>query len=132
MKTIDTALVVPPTVTPEQLAGFKGFLLSMADSSMGYIELNQKNFPASEQHFKAAIEVYKGADGDPMAFLRLAIAQDNQRKYSEAITNVDKAIQMAETQKNNQVMNMAKNEKDRLSKLTAGSSQPAKATPAKQ
>jgi tetratricopeptide (TPR) repeat protein len=123
VKTMDTALVVPPTVTPEQLANLKGFLLSMANSSMGYIELNQKNYPASETHFKAAIDAYKGPDVDPIAYLRLAIAQDNQKKYSEAIANADKAVQTAQAQKNDQVANMAKNEKDRLTQLTAGSDQ---------
>jgi tetratricopeptide (TPR) repeat protein len=120
IKTIDTALVVPPNLAPEQLASLKGFLLSMANGSMGYIELNQKNYPASEQHFKAAIDAYKGPDGDPIAYLRLAIAQDNQKKYTDAMTNADKAVEMAQAQKNDQVANMAKNEKDRLSKLTAG------------
>lgn len=119
--TIDTALVVPPTVTPEQLAGVKSFLISMADSAMGYIELSQKNYVASEQHFKAAIDASKGSDGDPITYLRLAIAQDNQKKYSDAMANADKAVQLAQTQHNDQVVNMGKNEKDRLSKLTANS-----------
>ena len=51
---------------------------------MGYIELSQKNYVASEQHFKAAIDASKGSDGDPITYLRLAIAQDNQKKYSDA------------------------------------------------
>lgn len=126
ISTINTALVVPPTVTPEQLAGVKGFLISMADSAMGYIELKQKNFAASEQHFKAAIDASKGTDGDPMTYLRLAIAQDNQKKYTDAMANSDKAIELAQAQHSDAVVGMAKNEKDRLSKLTASASQPAK------
>ncbi len=132
VKTINTALVVPPTITPEQLAELKGFLLSMAESSIGYIELSQKNYVSSEQDFKAAIDANKSPDSDPMTYLRLAIAQDNQKKYAEAMGNVDKAIHVAQSQNNSQVMNMAKNEKDRLSKLTAGPSQVAKPPVEKQ
>ena len=123
--------MVPPNVSAEQLAGLKAFLLSTAESAMGYIELNQKNYPASEQHFKAAIVAEKG-DAEPMAYLRLAIAQDNQRKYAEAMANAEKALQQAEAQKNPSVASMAKNEKDRLSKLALGAAPEPKPTAPKQ
>jgi len=131
VKDIDTALVVPPTLTPEQLAGLKAYLISMADSAMGYIEMNQKVYPASEQHFKAAIDANKGGD-DPVVYLRLAVVQDYQKKYSDAMTTIDKALQVAEAQKNEPVANMAKSEKDRLSKLAAGSAAPPKPAAIKQ
>jgi tetratricopeptide (TPR) repeat protein len=132
VKKIDTALVVPPNVTPEQVAGLKAFLISMANAAMGYIELNQKNYATSEQHLKAAIDATHGGEQDPVTYLRLAVAQDNQKKYADAMTNVDKALQVAEAQKNEPVVNMAKSEKDRLSKLTTGAGTPPKPAAIKQ
>jgi tetratricopeptide (TPR) repeat protein len=131
VKDINT-LVVPPTLTPEQVAGLKAYLVSMADSAMAYIEMNQKLYPASEQHFKEAIDANKGADADPVTYLRLAVVQDYQKKYSEAMTTIDKALQVAESQKNEPVVNMAKSEKDRLSKLTTGAGTPPKPAAIKQ
>ena len=126
VKDIDTALVVPPSLTPEQVAGLKAYLISMADSAMGYIEMNQKVYPASEQHLKAAIDANKSADADPVVYLRLAVVQDYQKEYTDALTTIDKALQVAESQKNDAVATMAKSEKDRLSKLTTGSGTPPK------
>jgi tetratricopeptide (TPR) repeat protein len=131
VKDIDT-LVVPPSLTPEQVAGLKAYLISMADSAMGYIEMNQKLYPASEEHFKAAIDANKGVDADPVVYLRLAVVQDYQKKYNDAMTTIDKALQVAESQKNDPVTNMAKSEKDRLSKLVAGAGAPPKPAAIKQ
>jgi hypothetical protein len=56
------------------------------------------------------------------------VVQDNLQKYPEAIVSANKSIELAQAQNNTSVLNMAKSEKDRLSKLS-GTAKPA-ATPA--
>lgn len=131
VKGIDTGLVVPPTMPAEQVAAAKRELLGMAHASMGYVEMNRKNYGLSETHFKDAIAANPDQP-DATNYLRLAVAQDNQKKYSDAMVSVDKALQLAQAQNNQQIVNIAKNEKDRLSKLAAGAPKPATTTPPKQ
>ena len=130
IQTIDTGLVSPPTLTPEQLASAKKQLISMANSSLGFVEMNRKNFGLSEQYFKEAIN--NQTQPDAVNYLRLALAQDDQKKYNEALKNVSKAIQIAESQNNQEIAGIAKNEKDRLTKLASSAPAAKHATPAPQ
>jgi tetratricopeptide (TPR) repeat protein len=131
VKNIDIGLVVPPTMPAEQVAAAKKELLGMAHASMGYVEMNRKNYGLSETHFKDAIAA-NPEQPDATNYLRLAVAQDNQKKYADAMVNVDKALQLAQAQNNQQIVSIAKNEKDRLSKLSATAPKPAVTTPPKQ
>jgi tetratricopeptide (TPR) repeat protein len=130
VKNIDSGLVTPPTMPPEQVAAAKRELVSMAHAAMGYVEMNRKNYGLSEQHFKDAIAANPDQP-DATNYLRLAVAQDNQKKYNDALTSVDKALQLSQAQNNAQIMNIAKNEKDRLTKL-ASAAKPATTAPPKQ
>lgn len=120
VKDIDTGLVVQPTMPPEQVAAAKRELVSMAHAAMGYVEMNRKNYGLSEQHFKDAIAANPDQP-DATNYLRLAVAQDNQKKYNDALVSVDKALELGQAQNNAQIVNIAKNEKDRLTKLAAAS-----------
>lgn len=131
VKGIDAGLVVPPTMPPDQVAAAKRELLSMAHASMGYIEMNRKNYGLSETHFKDAIAANPDQP-DATNYLRLAVAQDNQKKYPDAMVSIDKALQLAQAQNNPQITNIARNEKDRLTKLSAGAPKPATTVPPKQ
>jgi tetratricopeptide (TPR) repeat protein len=93
---------------------------------MGFIEMSRKNYASSEQHLKDALAV-SPTDPDATNYLRLAVVQDNLQKYPEAIVSANRSIELAQSQNNAAVLNMAKSEKDRLSKLS-GSAKPA--TPA--
>ena len=127
IKNIDTGLVTTPQMSPEQVAAAKRELLSMAHASMGYVELSRKNYALSEQHFKDAIAAHPDAP-DSTNYLRLAVAQDNLTHYADALVSIDKALQLAQTENNAPVAEIAKNEKDRLTKLAA-SAKPKQAPP---
>jgi tetratricopeptide (TPR) repeat protein len=124
IKNIDN-IYFPPNLTPQQISDTKNDILSLAHASMGFIEMARKNYGISEQHLKDAVAINSGQP-DPTNYLRLAVVQDNQRKYDEAMVNADKAISLAQAQNNAPLLNMAKNEKDRLTKLSAGAPPAAK------
>jgi tetratricopeptide (TPR) repeat protein len=138
VKNIDN-MVFPPTLTPQQVADTKNDILALAHSSMGFVEMARKNYGISEQHLKDALAINTG-DPDPINYLRLSVVQDNQKKYPEALASANKAVELAQAQNNAPVLTLAKNEKDRLTKLSAGSQPAAKpavqtppaATPPKQ
>ncbi len=114
--TIDTGLMVPPTITEAQYQGVKHVLLSMAYSALGMVELNQKDDMAAEQHFKQSIQL-GGGQVDPLTYMRLALAQDHQRKYPEALASARSAVQSAPA--NSPLQGLAQQEVDRLTKLAA-------------
>jgi len=122
--TVDTGLKFPPSVAPEQAQQIKNLLLSMAQASMGFVEMARNNYPLSEQHFQKAVEL-NPSQPDPTNYLRLAVAQDKQQKYQPALENANKALELAQQQNNTQVVSLAQAEKDRLTKL-AGTAAPPK------
>lgn len=122
--TVDTGLQIPPSVSPEQAQQIKNLLISMAQASMGFVEMARNNYPLSEQHFQKAVEL-NPSQPDPTNYLRLAVAQDKQQKYQPALENANKALEVAQQQNNSQVASLAQAEKDRLTKL-AGTAAPPK------
>jgi tetratricopeptide (TPR) repeat protein len=127
VKNIDTGLVTTPQMSPDQVAAAKRELLSMGHAAMGYVELSRKNYALSEQHFKDAIAANPDQP-DSTNYLRLAVAQDNLSRYADAMVSIDKALQLAQSENNAAVANIAKNEKDRLTKLAA-TAKPKQAPP---
>jgi tetratricopeptide (TPR) repeat protein len=126
-KNIDTGLVTSPQMSPDQIAAAKRELLSMAHAAMGYVELSRKNYALSEQHFKDAIAA-NPSQPDSTNYLRLAVAQDNLSHFTDALATIDKALELAQAENNQPVANIAKNEKDRLTKLAAAA-KPKQAPP---
>lgn len=116
--TIDTGFMVPANIAPEQYDSAKHALLSMAHSALGMVEMTQKNDAAAEQHFKEAIELSAGQT-DPLYYMRLALAQDHQKKYAEALTSARTAVQNAPA--NSPLQGLAQQEVDRLVKLNGAS-----------
>jgi tetratricopeptide (TPR) repeat protein len=127
VKNIDN-LVFPTTLTPQQITDTKNDVLALAHASMGYIEMARKNYGISEQHLKDSLTITT-SEPDPINYLRLSVVQDNQKKYSEALVSVNKAVDIAEKQNNSQILILAKNEKDRLTKLAASTSAPKPLAP---
>jgi tetratricopeptide (TPR) repeat protein len=126
--TVDVGLMVPPNFTPEQFEGAKRVLLSWAHSSIGMVELGEKNDAAAEQRFKQALQL--GGEPDALIYMRLSLAQDHQKKYAEALTSARAAVQNAPA--NSPLQGLAQQEVDRLVKLTgvaapAGHSSPGAA-----
>ena len=118
--TIDKGMpLVAPQAPADQVAAARAVLLSMAHSAMGYVTMQREDWVAAEKHFSNAVKE-AGQQADPVNYLRLAVAQDNLKKYKEGLVNAQKAIEIAEAQQNTQIANMARNEKARLEKLAGG------------
>ncbi|MEO5936063.1 MAG: hypothetical protein ABIP81_02515 [Terriglobales bacterium] len=132
LKNIDTMLP-QPNVTPEQFELLKNMLRSMAHSAKGYMAMNKRDYLGSEDAFQKAVNA-NPAQPDPVLYLRLAVAQDNQRKWAPALSNATKALQLAEAQNNPVVANLARGERDRVQKLMGSptATKPAATTPPKK
>lgn len=123
IRTIEN-LPIPPTATPEQASAFKTQILAMANGAIGNIKLVRKEYADAEKYLLTATGL-AATMPDALTWLRLAVAQDNLKKYSLAMASVDKAIAAAQPGSN--TANLAKGEKDRLTKLMAT---PAASVPA--
>lgn len=122
---VDTGLEVPPNVPADRVAAAKANLRSIAYDTLGVIAMNKKDYTAAEQSFQKAADLMKDQP-DAVVYLRLSVAQDNEKKYPQALDSANKAIQYA--QEGSAEKNLAKQQQARLQKLIAeGSAQPAPA-----
>jgi tetratricopeptide (TPR) repeat protein len=121
LQTIDSAFVPPAQATPEQIAEYKSTLQSMAHSALGIMELKNGDDAGAEKDLKTAAELNK-TQPDPYIWYHLALAQDHQKKYTEALASVDQALHY--TGSNPDLGRLAAGERERLAKLTGGSSAP--------
>ena len=124
--TIDTD--VPATgYPPEQLAAYKGYLRSEAYAILGTLSFNAKNWPDAEGNLRKSIDALP-QQPDPIAIFRLAVALDMQNKIPEALKYANQAVDM--TKDDTAAGKAARDEKDRLTKLSSGSA-PGSPAPAK-
>lgn|SRR6185437_7667407 len=128
LETVNTDLMAPNSITPEQLDGAKKMLMSMAHSAIGMVDLDRKDDAAAQQQFQQSIALSPPGQVEPLTYLRLALAQDHLKQYSDALTSANKAVSTAPP--NSPVAMLAKQEVDRLSKLTGSGTTPPPATPA--
>jgi len=127
---LDTGLQVPPSVPPERVAMAKANLRSIAYATLGASGMNKKDYAAAEQNFQKAADLMKDQP-DAVVYLRLSVAQDNQKKYPQALDSANKAVQFA--QEGSAEQNLAKQQQARIQKLIAEKStsttSPTPATP---
>src|SRR5262245_59056396 len=90
LETVD-GMAPPAGTTPEQVAAYKDTLRSMAYASLGITDLKGGDSAAAERELKLAASV-KLAQPDPYVWYHLALAQDHQGKYSEALASVEQAL----------------------------------------
>jgi tetratricopeptide (TPR) repeat protein len=111
---INTGLHIPPSVTPQQVAAVKSNIVATGYETLGVIAMHKQDFASAENDFKKAAEA---ASADPIArvYLRLSVAQDNEKKYAEALDNARKALQYS--QPGTVEQNLAKQQMARLEKL---------------
>lgn len=114
LEKIDTDLVIPTSVTPQQVEEVKSEMRSMAYAALGTVDLSKKNYPSAEQNLRKAVELNK-AQPDPVTYLRLSVVLDQEKKYPEALDAANKAVQYST--EGSQPQNLAKLERDRLQKL---------------
>ena len=117
LETVDAAFVAPAQATPEQIADYKSTLRSMAHSALGIMELKNADDAGAEKDLKTAADLNK-TQPDPYIWYHLALAQDHQKKYAEALASVDQALHY--TGSNPDLGKLAAGERERLAKLAGG------------
>lgn len=115
LQTVDTDLFIPPNADPAQVQGVKDGLRSIAELALGTAEYIKKNYAAAQPYLEKATQLNPK---DPVAWLRLAVVLDQQNKYPDAMTAINKAVEVAPP--NSPEGEMAKSEQARLQKLTQG------------
>ena len=131
LETTKTDLMVPNNATAQQIDSYEKMLESMAHSAIGMIDLNRKNDSEAAQEFQQSIALSSPGQVEPLTYLRLALAQDHLQQYPQALASANKAVDSA--QANSPVAMLAKQEVDRLSKLTGnGAASPANPASAPQ
>lgn len=121
LDTIDSDLMFSANAPPDKVQAAKDWLRATAYAILGNIAMVKKDYTGAEQNLKKAIDMGK-SQPDPVNYLRLAVALDNQSKYAEALATADQAVSM--TQENTTVGQLSRQEQSRLKQL-AGSGTPA-------
>ena len=119
LDTVDSGFVPPANATPEQVKQYKNTLESLAHSALGIVALKTADDLGAEKELKLAADLNQ-SQPDPYIWYHLALAQDHQKKYPEALASINHALQIIGT--NADLENLAKNEQSRLIKLTGGAS----------
>jgi tetratricopeptide (TPR) repeat protein len=118
LKTIDNDLAVPAGTPPERVESYKKYLRSTALSLMGSIYYKQENYPEAEVKLRSALDA-DPTKLDPVVVLRLALALDQEKKYSDALQQANRAVEL--TKENTDIGTVARNERDRLVAQNGGS-----------
>src|SRR6266571_2902471 len=124
IQSMDTGLMIPPGTPPERVQAAKSMLLSMAYAALGNVDMNRNNYPSAEVNLRKAADLSQGQP-DAVIYLRLAVVLDHEKKYPEALTVANKAVEAAPA--GSPAANLARQERDRLIKLTGGTVPPAPA-----
>ena len=117
LQLIDANFNPAANATPEQVAAYKRTLQALAHSALGITALKTGDDAGAEKELKAAAEA-NPSQPDPYVFYHLALAQDHQKKYDEALVSVKRAIENAAS--NPDIGELAKGEQKRLLTLTGG------------
>jgi tetratricopeptide (TPR) repeat protein len=120
LQTVDTGFTPPAGATAEQVAAYKSTLQSMAHSALGIMELKTGRDPEAEKDLRVAADLNK-AQPDPYIWYHLALAQDHQKKYSEALASVNQALQDRNIGSNAELRELAQHEQQRLKELAGPS-----------
>ncbi len=104
---------------PEQLNAYKGFLRSEAYAILGTLAFNAKNYPEAETNLRKSIDAFP-QQLDAVAVFRLAVSLDMQNKIPEAMKYADQAVDLTKDHPDSGVGKAARDEKDRLTKLSSG------------
>jgi tetratricopeptide (TPR) repeat protein len=117
LETVDSGFVPPANATAEQVAAYKSTLQSMAHSALGIVALKTGDDATAENELKLSTNLNQ-SQPDPYLWYHLALAQDHQKKYPEALASINHALQVIGT--NADLGELAKGEQKRLLTLTEG------------
>jgi len=124
LETVDSGFVPPPNATAEQVTAYKSTLRSMAHSALGIVSLKTGDDAGAEKELRLSADLNQGQP-DPYIWYHLALAQDHQKKYSDALESINHSLRVMGT--NADLGNLAKGEQGRLLTLTGGASSSQKA-----
>jgi tetratricopeptide (TPR) repeat protein len=110
LETVDSSFTPPANATPEQITAYKKTLQSMAHSALGITALKSGEDQAAEQQLQSAADL-NVTQPDPYIWYHLALAQDHQEKYPEALVSINRALQYAG---NSDLADLVRNERKRL------------------
>jgi len=128
--TIDTD--VPTSgYPPEQINAFKNFLRSEAYLVLGTISFKASQWADAETNLRKSIDVLP-QQPDTVGIFRLAVALDMQNKIPEAMKYADQAVELTKDRPDSGVGKAARDEKDRLTKLSGGTAPGQTAAPPKK
>ncbi len=119
---INTGMHIPPGVSEAQVQTVKNSILALAYETLGVLAMQKQDFATAETNFQKSVDIAKA---EPMArvYLRLSVAQDNEKKYAEALVNANKAVQYSEQGSVEQTL--AKQQQARLQKLVGEGAEPS-------
>jgi tetratricopeptide (TPR) repeat protein len=103
-------------ITDEQAQGVKPILSSFAHAAMGMVEMTRKNPAEAEKHYRTSVEL-NTLRPEAITWLRFALVLDAQKKYAEALTAANRAVELSAATPG-MVADWAKQEQARLAKLT--------------
>src|SRR5215469_1287216 len=126
LKTIDTDLAVPAGTAADKVDAYKRYLRSTAWAIVGTIQYRREQFPDAETSLRQSIAADPG-EPDPVVILRLALALDQQKKYPEALEQVNRAVNL--TKEDSELGKTARKERDNLVFVTRGNSRASDAPP---
>lgn len=115
LATLETSFAAPAGTTPEQITAYKNTLRSMAHSALGITELKAGNDAGAEKELRLSADLGKDQP-DPYVWYHLALSQDHQEKFAEALVSVEQAIKYS--QPGSDLGKLAASERDRLQKMT--------------
>lgn len=124
---MDNWLATAPGITDAQAQGAKPILASLAHAAMGVVEDKRNNPAEAEKHYRASVEL-NTVQPEALMWLRLALSLDAQKKYADAITAANRAVELSAAG-GGLVAEEAKREQNRLNLLTGKTAPPPATTP---
>jgi len=112
----------PANLTPEQFAAALAQIRGTAHEVFATVAFKELDYNTAIKEFNAAAAEEKERT-DPIVWLRLSVAYDKNGDYSAAMDAVEKAI--AASQPEDQIHQLAEQEKSRLEKLAPAAAKPA-------
>ncbi len=119
LDTLDSGFTPPANASPEQVKVFKNTLQSMAHSALGIVALKTEDNSEAEKELRLSADLNQ-SQPDPYIWYHLALAQDHQKKYTEALASINRALQVMGA--NADLRDLARGEQSRLLTLTGGAS----------
>lgn len=117
LQTINTDLLLPPNIPPDQIENNKNLIRSFAYNAIANVYSTRENYDKAAENYRKSIELNTlQPDANGISYLRLAVVLDRQKKYQDALLAANKALDLSPA--GSPQANMAKQERERLLKLS--------------